>query len=196
MVVASDVGNRCLWLYDYNSLPAPYWHPLPCKPTKTPLGSPGSVITDPYATLVWVADSENDCIRKFLWTDTPPVGYPAAFLERWPSTGPILGWWDTREFRPTGDFFGVPEGVAMSEGGSRVFVADRGGLWAFEEADTANPWKRLCDFSGWGNPQPSGLACDRFGTVVYVTCYNGGILKAVEPVIPGLWPVTQVVPGS
>jgi hypothetical protein len=195
VVVASDVGNRCLRIYDYDWFPAPYWHPDACKPESNSLGVPGAVVIDPYATLVWVADRENDCLRKFLRSATPPPGYPASFLEPWPNASAPVGFWDTRSFRPSGDFLGTPAGLAMSDGGSRVFVADAGGLWVFEEADTAIPWKRLCDYSGSGGtpPKPAGLACDRFGTVVYVNCYDGRILKAIENG-PASWSIQRIYP--
>jgi len=48
-VIASDVANRCLWLYDYDWVRGPpYWYTQPCRPDRFPLGAPGAVATDPY----------------------------------------------------------------------------------------------------------------------------------------------------
>lgn len=174
-VVASDVANRCIWLYDYDWVSGPpYWYARPCRPSTLPLGTPGAVATDPYASLVWVADTENNCLRKFLFSDdvtASPNLEPA-----WTSNGRTIGYWDRRAFRPNNDFLGTPCGIAMDEQGSQVFVADRGGVWRFEE--TANTWDRICTFASvGGDPRPAGMTCDRFGTVLYINCYDGRVIK-------------------
>jgi hypothetical protein len=188
--IASDVANRCLWLYDYDWVSGPpYWYSAPCRPSKFPLGAPGAVVTDPYATLVWVADTENNCLRKFIFSDTAPPGYPPGTLEPWQVSGTTVGYWDNRSFRPNNDFLGTPCGIAMDRQGSQVFVADRGGVWAFDEA--ASTWTRICTFASLSlPPRPAGIACDRFGTVVYVNCYDGRVLK----VTGSPWTTTVLVP--
>ncbi len=175
-VVASDVANRCLWLYDYDWVSGPpYWYARPCRPSVIPLGAPGAIATDPFATLVWVADTENNCLRKFLFSDNVTPGDPN--LEPvWTSNGRPVGYWDRRAFRPNADFLGTPCGIAMDEQGAQVFVADRGGVWRFEEA--LNSWSRICTFASiGGDPRPAGMTCDRFGTVLYINCYGGRIIK-------------------
>ncbi|MBX3171834.1 MAG: hypothetical protein KF760_30765 [Candidatus Eremiobacteraeota bacterium] len=175
-VVASDVANRCLWLYDYDWVSGPpYWYARPCRPSVIPLGTPGAVATDPYATLVWVADTENNCLRKFLFSDDVAPGNPN--LEPvWSSNGRPVGYWDRRAFRPNEDFLGTPCGIAMDEQGSQVFVADRGRVWRFEEA--TDKWTPICTFASLGGDlRPAGMTCDRFGTVLYISCYDGRIIK-------------------
>jgi hypothetical protein len=179
-VIASDMNNRCLWLYDYDwvSTGPPYWYAQPCRPSLnslSPLGSPGAVATDPYASLVWVADTENNCLRKFLFGDTLPAGAIASNFEAWSSDGRTVGYWDLRPYRPRNDFLGTPCGLAMDEQGSGVYVADRSGVWRFDEA--ADSWTRICSFASLGEVRPAGMTCDRFGTVLYINCYGGRIIK-------------------
>lgn len=188
-VVASDVANRCLWLYDYDWVSGPpYWYAQPCRPRTLPLGTPGAVATDPFATLVWVADTENNCLRKFLFNHE--VSGDPNLEPAWSSNGRPVGFWDRRAFRPNNDFMGTPCAIAMDEQGAQVFVTDRGGVWRFEES--ANSWSRICTFDSiGGDPRPAGMTCDRFGTVLYINCYGGRIIK-----VSGTGWTPAYVPGT
>lgn len=191
----SDLNNRCIWLFDCDSNAAPFWIDSPCRPVSHPLGSPGALTTDPFGTLVWVADREHNCLRKFLFGPTIPPGYPnpGLNLEAWPASGPVRGYWDRRSFRPPNDFLGTPEGIAVTAGGSHVLVVDRGTLWAFEETSSASTWVRLVDVGSAG--RPAGLAIDPSGTCAYINCYDQRVLKAtgLQPSNAGSWSVTQIV---
>ncbi len=185
LAIASDASNRCLRLYDGES---GSWNPIPCSPRRNSLGIPGDSAVDPFGSLVWVADRENNCLRKFLLSaDTP--AYPAGLVERWPGSGPVQGYWDNRSFRPSNGFLGTPLGVAMDKEGYAVYVLDGSGIWSFVETDGATAWQKKFTFSA--NIRPAGLELDQFGDVFYVNCSDGRLMK----VLPGSpWVARQLIP--
>ncbi len=189
LVVASDAVTRCLWLHNTDDAA---WNPIQCKPVSNPLGVPGALATDDYASLVWVVDREHNCLRKFLWSsDAPAPTYPPSLLEAWPpAPAAVQGYWDIRSFRPGNGFLGTPQGIAMDEQGHAVFVLDRAGIWSFIETDGASAWQRVYTFPS--ATRASGLATDQFGGVFYVNCADGRLLKIVEG-SPN-WTSQQLVP--
>jgi len=185
LAIASDASSRCLRLFDGET---GAWNPAPCSPRRNPLGLPGDLATDPYGSLVWVADRENGCLRKFLLSPDTPA-YPASLVERWPAAGSVQGYWDTRSFRPGNGFLGTPLGVAMDKEGYAVYVLDGSSIWSFVETDGANAWQKKFTFPS--ATRPAGLELDQFGDVFYVNCSDGKLLK-VKPGSP--WVAQQLTP--
>ncbi len=185
LAIASDSSSRCLRLYDGES---GSWNPTACSPRGNRLGIPGDLATDPYGSLVWVADRENNCLRKFLLSPDTPA-YPPSLVEPWPETGPVQGFWDTRSFRPGNGFLGTPLGVAMDKEGYAVYVLDGSGIWSFVETDGPNAWQKKFTFAS--GTRPAGLEMDSFGDVFYVNCSDGRLIK-VRPGTP--WVAQQLTP--
>ena len=164
--ILGDSSNRCLWIYEDNG--SGWKAPPPSRATDPPLGSPAGVACDPYASLIWVADSENQCLRKLMRngpggpdTESDPGGQ---------------GFWAKKEYRPSSaPFLGSPRGVAMDPNGWAVYVLDGGRLWEYvEEGDK---WTATDLPPAVAAAVPSGLALDSHNSVLYVNCGGTQIQK-------------------
>ena len=179
VVYLADWSNRGLWirLDGLPGLPGGLLQNQIHAPVQPPLGIPSGVATDDTGTLVVVADTENQCLRKLFVnladpTQTPP-GYSADELE----AAPKVGYWLKERLRhPKG--MGAPQGVALNTFGWAVYAVDRAYLYRMiEEEPGAYDWKR------WELPEavadggPSGIAYDEFDNVVYVLTKTGTLWK-------------------
>lgn len=184
-LVAADVNNRGLWFSDGSA-----WHsPEVSKPRNPPLGRPAGIVCDPAMSLIWVADTDYQCLRKLI-SPAASGRYPASDLE---SAGP-LGSWHRRRYRPPATLgMGSPIGLAMDIYGWAVYVHDRSRLYQF--VDSTGEWKVLGTFP----PEllqelPSGLTTDRFGNLLFLTTERGSLWKIRPPVgatpmtVTKLWP--------
>lgn len=166
-LVLADSANRGLWLYRGAA-----WSNTIARPTRPPLGRPAGIASDPALTLVWVADEDYQCLRKLLCPQAA-AAYPAAQLE---SAG-ALGSWHRTRFRPPATIgMGSPVGVTMDPMGHAVYVHDRARLYRF--IDASNTWEMLGNLpTPLINEGPSGLACDRFGSHLYLNSKQGSLWK-------------------
>ncbi len=172
-LVAADVNNRGLWFSDGSA-----WNGASVsKPQNPPLGRPAGIVCDPAMSLIWVADTDYQCLRKLVGPEGS-TSYPATDLE---SAGP-LGNWHRRRFRPPATLgLGSPVGLAMDSHGWAVFVHDRARLYRF--VDSTDQWTLLGSFP----PEllqdlPSGMSTDRFGNVFFLTTERGSLWKIRPPV--------------
>ena len=184
-LAAADVTNRGLWFSQGGS-----WSSSSVtRPLHPPLGRPVGLACDPAMSLIWVADSDYQCLRKLLSPEAA-AAYPAADLE---SAG-TLGSWHRRRFRPpatTG--MGSPVGLAMDSQGWAVFVHDRARLYRF--VDSTGEWTVLGNFPAELRQElPSGITTDRFGNIFFLTSERGSLWKIRAPVgatpmtVTKLWP--------
>lgn len=172
-LVAADSINRGLWFSDGSS----WSNASVSKPTSPPLGRPTGIACDPAMGLIWVADSDYQCLRKFLGP-TASANYPPAELE---SAG-ALGNWHRQQFRPPANIgMGSPVGLAMDKFGWAVLVHDRARLYRFVES--SNHWDLLGNFPpDLRSEMPSGICTDAFGNVAFVTTERGSLWKIRPPV--------------
>jgi DNA-binding beta-propeller fold protein YncE len=170
-ILLADAANRCLWLWNGTN-----WQPRSAQDPA--LGQPTALAADPALSLVWVADADFQCLRKWV-SSQGAAAYAASELET--TSG---GAWLRRRFRPPASLgLGSPLGLAMDPHGNRVYLHDRGRLLAFSEAP--NRWELLGVFPNRLIEQgPSGLACDRFGEHLFVATEQGALWKV--PARPGL----------
>jgi len=179
VVYLADWSNRGLWIHldGLPGLPAGLFKNQIHAPVQPPLGIPSGVATDDTGTLVVVADTENQCLRKLFVnladpTQTPP-GYSAEELE----AAPNVGYWLKERLRhPKG--MGAPQGVVLNTSGWAVYAVDRAYLYRMiEEEPGSYDWKR------WELPEavaeagPSGMAYDEFDNVIYLLTKSGSLWK-------------------
>ncbi|MBS2040173.1 hypothetical protein JST97_34620 [bacterium] len=184
-LVAADSINKGLWFSDGSN----WSHANISRPTSPPLGRPTGIACDPAMGLIWVADSDYQCLRKFLGP-TASTGYPASELE---SSG-ALGNWQRKQFRPPASIgMGSPVGLAMDKQGWAVLVHDRARLYRFIESTSS--WELWGSFPATMRAElPSGMCTDAFGNVVFVTTEGGSLWKIRPPlgatpmVVTKLWP--------
>ncbi|ODT56773.1 hypothetical protein ABS71_21390 [bacterium SCN 62-11] len=172
-LVAADVTNRGLWFSNGSA-----WSSAQVsRPQNPPLGRPAGIVCDPAMSLVWIADTDFQCLRKLL-SPEGSAAYPAADLE---SAG-SLGNWHRKRFRPPATLgMGSPVGLAMDAQGWAVFVHDRARLYRF--VDGTGDWAVLGEFPPeLRQDLPSGMTTDRFGTVFFVTTERGSLWKIRPPV--------------
>ena len=178
-LVAADSINKGLWFSDGSN-----WNNASVsRPTSPPLGRPTGIACDPAMGLIWVADSDYQCLRKFLAAG-PSSAYPAADLE---SSGGS-GYWHRKQFRPPATLgMGSPIGLAMDRHGWAVLVHDRSRLYRF--VDSTNTWTLWGSFPpDLRSELPSGMCTDAFGNVVFVTTERGSLWKIRPPL--GATPMT------
>ncbi len=184
-LVAADVTNRGLWFSDGSA-----WNSANVsKPQNPPLGRPAGVVCDPAMSLIWVADSDYQCLRKLL-SPSASSAYPGTDLE---SAG-TLGNWHRKRFRPPATLgMGSPIGLAMDLQGWAVYVHDRSRLYQF--VDSTGAWTLLGTFPpDLLQDLPSGMTTDRFGNVFFLTTERGSLWKIRPPVgatpmvVTKLWP--------
>lgn len=140
-------------------------------------------------SLIWVADSDYQCLRKLL-SPSASSAYPGTDLE---SAG-TLGNWHRKRFRPPATLgMGSPIGLAMDLQGWAVYVHDRSRLYQF--VDSTGAWTLLGTFPpDLLQDLPSGMTTDRFGNVFFLTTERGSLWKIRPPVgatpmvVTKLWP--------
>jgi hypothetical protein len=179
--LAADSLNRCVWL---TSDPAGVVEPL--RPSTMPLGQPSGIATDPYASLVWVCDQENQCLRKLL-LQAGPTGYVPGELDGPPASG-TQAYWVNRQYKPAANLMlGNPQGIAMDKFGWAVYVVDRSRLYRYIDSD--NTWTVMGKFDQAQIDQGiSGLAMDSYNNLLYLNTLEG---KLYEITIPSV-----TAPGS
>lgn len=167
-----DSNNRGLWIYDDSGTPA--WTPNQIvRATDPPLGSVGGVATDPYGSMVWVADRENQCLRKLL------VGSSRTDSAVEPDASGA-GAWVKKRYCPPGTIgMGTPHGVTMDPNGWAVYVVDRGRAYRFVDDPAGDgEWKVLCNFpSALVTARPSGLALDPYDNILYIATMKSGLWR-------------------
>ena len=195
-----DTSNRCLWrLQDNVTAAAPVWKSF--QPTMTSLGAPSAVACDPFGSVVWVADAENQCLRKFI--PGPNTVYPAAYVD-----GGATGFWLDVQYHPPAQMgMGIPKAIAMDPYSYNVYVMDGARIYKF--VDDPNPanvtvnkgiggpgtWKVLTNITAPSGPdlstaQACGLTADFFDDVFYINCRGP---ESSPPAVPQLW---KLKPGS
>lgn len=178
--LVADSVNRCVWLMN-----DPVTTIEALRPAQVPLGQPAGVACDPYVSVAWVSDQENQCIRKLFLQPAP--AYPAADLDGPAASGTNV-FWHNREFRPsTLVGFGNPQGIAMDPYAWAVYVVDRSRLYRY--IDSLDEWTVLGTF-----PDPqiqegvSGLAMDPYNNLLYLNTLSGNLYELKIP--------NQAPPGS
>lgn len=181
LVFAADWSNRGLWIHP-DGLPGPYANVRflnggPIAPTQPPLGIPSGVSVDPTGSLVVIADTENQCLRKlFVNLANPterPAGYGSDELEA--ATG--VGYWLRQRLRhPQG--MGAPQGVAVSYTGWAVYTIDRAYLYQMVEPDPKDyRWSRFALPGELSSAGPSGLAYDEYNNLIFINTKSGEVWK-------------------
>ncbi len=172
--LAADSLNRCIWL---TSDPAGIIEAL--RPTTIPLGQPSGIVTDPYASLVWVCDQENQCLRKLL-LQASPTGYAPGELDG-PAASGYAAYWVNKEYKPAANYmFGSPQGIAMDKYGWGVYVVDRSRLYRFVDSDST--WTVMGTFpAAVVNQGVSGLAMDAFNNMLYINTLEGTVYECKIP---------------
>lgn len=165
-LVLCDAANRGLWFWQGSA-----WSSV-VRPRQTALGKPSGICCDTAMSLIWVADQDYQCLRKWLGPAASAL-YPAAQLE---SAGGIGNWHRSR-FRPPATMgFGSPCGLAMDPLGWGVYVHDGSRLYRF--LDGENRWELLGSMpAALVEARPSGLCTDRFGHQVYLCTQQGSLWK-------------------
>jgi len=184
-LAVADTSNRGLWFARGGS----WLSPQVVRPQSPPLGRPASLVSDPAMSLIWVADQDNQCLRKLISSEASSL-YPASQLE---SAG-SWGNWHRTQFRPPPTLgFGSPVGLAMDPQGWGLYVHDKARLYRF--LDHADQWELLGSFPpALIDEGPSGMATDRFGHRLYLTTWRGSLWKvrSGSALTPGdfqkLWP--------
>lgn len=179
MVFAADSGNRGLWLYT-DGLPGlakGFLGKRPHAPQSPPLGIPSGVSSDATGSLVVVADTENQCLRKLFVNlaspTTPPSGYSSEQLE----AAPGIGFWLKDRLRhPTG--MGAPQGIVLNSSGWSIYCIDRAYLYEMiEEIPGEYQWKRVPLKKELTQSAPSGLAYDEFNNLLFIATKTGELWK-------------------
>lgn len=171
----ADRANRGLWiLNDSAPLGGRGWDPRsPVAPEDPALGTPSGVGADAAGSVVWVADTEGQCLRMLrLSAPIDPTGYEAE---------PGVGWWSRTQFRPP-DGLQAPQGVAVNPWGSTVFTVDGKNLarldfapkpaGGYDAAWTLTPLPQALQ-----DARPSGVCFDPYRNVVYLNTRTGQVWK-------------------
>lgn len=189
--LAADSLNRCVWL---TSDPAGVVEPL--RPNTMPLGQPSGIATDPYASLVWVCDQENQCLRKLL-LQASPTGYGPGELDGPPASG-TQAYWVNKQYKPAANLMlGNPQGIAMDKFGWAVYLVDRSRLYRYIDSD--NTWTVMGTFDQAQVKQGiSGLAMDSYNNLLYLNTLEGKLYEITIPTVnaPGTNTVIPVTPRS
>jgi len=178
-VFAADWSNRGVWIYTDGlpGLPVGFHENRPHAPVSPPLGIPSGVATDPAGSVVLVADTENQCLRKlFVNLGSPtsrPDGYDSEDLER----APKVGYWLKERMRhPQG--MGAPQGVALNSTGWVAYTVDRAYLYQMIESQPGQyEWKRFRLDPELAEASPSGLTLDEFNNLIFLVTKNGELWK-------------------
>jgi len=172
----ADRANRGLWiLSDAPAFgPGPWGTGRPLAPREPALGVPSGVAADASGSVVWVADTENRCLRKLLLGDGPAPGRD--FEEE-----PGVGWWCRRRYRPDAGL-GVPQGLAVNPWSSAVLCVSDSDLWVLDffpgpSGDFQESWRRIPLPQDLVGARPSGLCLDPFRSVVYLNTRSGQLWK-------------------
>ena len=200
-VFCADWSNRGVWIYNdgvpglsvgFQGTQAPRpgrpAQPRPHAPVSPPLGIPSGIATDPTGSLVIVADTENQCLRKlFVNLAQPslrPPGYDPDKLE----SAPGVGYWLKERLRYD-EGMGAPQGVAMNASGWVIYTIDRAYLYTLVEnsPDDAR-WTREQLPDELTLSSPSGIVLDEINNVLFVTTKNGELWKHFfDPAAPEPW---------
>lgn len=171
----ADRANRGLWiLHDSAPLGGRGWNSRsPLAPEEPALGTPSGVGTDAAGSVVWVADTEAQCLRMLrLTAPADPSGYEAE---------PGVGWWSRTQFRPP-DGLQAPQGVAVNPWGSTVFTVDSKNLARLDFVPRVGGgydalWTLTALPQALQDARPSGVCFDPFRNVVYLNTRTGQVWK-------------------
>jgi hypothetical protein len=169
LAVVGDTSNHCLWLYqDFGPGPGS-WQTIPLCPLTVPMGIPTGVAIDPLGSLVWVADEDNQCLRKFVFS-----GGAAPAFE--PNAGGLGSWQVQPVLPPATMGLGAPQGIAMDNQGWAVYLVDRARLYRY--VDETSQWLVLGELpSAVIHNGLSGISMDAFGTMLYLNTLQGQAYK-------------------
>ncbi len=172
----ADRANRGVWiLQDASPFGQQTWgEGLPLAPQDPSLGVPSGVAVDASGSVVWVADTENRCLRKLLLSGPPS---PREDFEEEPG----VGWWSRRRFHPE-EGMGAPQGVAVNPWSSAVLCATESDLWVLDflpgpSAGFLESWKRVPLPADLVRARPSGVCLDPYRNVVYLNTRSGQLWK-------------------
>lgn len=171
----ADRANRGLWiLNDSAAFGGRGWDARsPLAPEDPPLGVPSGVGADASGSVVWIGDTEHECLRMLrLSTPADPGGY-----EREPG----VGWWSRTRFRPA-EGMGSPQGVAVNPWSSAVFTVDSRDLLRLDfvpgpAGGHRQAWTRTPLPEALAAARPSGLCFDPYRNVVYLNTRGGQVWK-------------------
>ena len=179
IVYLADWSNRGLWLHidGIPGIPVGLFQGQLHAPVQPPLGIPSGVATDDTGSVVVVADTENQCLRKLFVNLSDPTQLPPGYSSEELEQAPSVGYWLKERLRhPKG--MGAPQGVALNASGWALYAVDRAYLYRMiEEEPGSHEWKR------WPLPEeaaaggPSGLAYDEFDNVLYLLTRSGEVWK-------------------
>lgn len=171
----ADRANRGLWIVnDSEAFGGRGWDGRsPMAPEDPPLGTPSGVGVDAAGSVVWVADTENQCLRMLrLSAPTLTAGYEQE---------PGVGWWSRTQFKPP-DGMGAPQGVAVNPWSSTVFTVDAANLVRLDFVPRtgggyAEAWTLTALPEDLAAARPSGLCFDPYRNVVYLNTRAGQVWK-------------------
>lgn len=179
LVFCADWSNRGIWIRvdGIPGLTNGWRGGRPLAPTSPPLGIPSGLWTNATGSVLWVADTENQCLRKLFINFADPTalpnGYPANELE----IAPGVGFWLQQRYRfPNG--MGAPQGVTADSNAWAIYTIDRAYLYRMVEPNpgTTN-WSRFPVPTDLSDAGPSGLALDEFNNLLYISTKNGELWK-------------------
>jgi DNA-binding beta-propeller fold protein YncE len=183
IVYIADWSNRGLWVYldgvpgMKNGTKTGLYRDELHAPVQPPLGIPSGVTTDPTGSLVVVADTENQCLRKLFVNLGNPSARPEGYKSEELEFAPGLGYWLKERLRHDKGM-GAPQGVVLNSSGWAVYTIDRAYLYRMiEQTPGEYDWKRWELPKELADQGPSGLAYDEFDNLIYVTTKNGGLWK-------------------
>lgn len=178
-VFCADWSNRGIWIYNDGipGLPTDFQGRRPHAPVSPPLGIPSGVATDQTGSLVVVADTENQCLRKLFVNLAAPTLRPPDYAPDQLEEAQGVGYWLKDRLRhPKG--MGAPQGVAVSATGWAIHTIDRAYLYTLtENSPTDTKWDRVELEPELAKSSPSGLAFDEFNNLLFITTKNGELWK-------------------
>ncbi len=172
----ADRANRGVWiLRDTGAFgQEPWGNGLPLSPQEPSLGVPSGVAVDASGSVLWVADTENMCLRKLLMHG---LSAPSQDFEEEPG----VGWWSRRRYRPDAGL-ATPQGLAVNPWSSAVLCVTESDLWVLDFVPGPSgifqeSWKRTPLPEDLVRARPSGICLDPFRSVVYLNTRSGQLWK-------------------